>query len=46
MIGVYFTDKPQPRFPMLIQLEHDGALDIPPGDKDFVVTDDFRRRWT
>jgi tetratricopeptide (TPR) repeat protein len=42
VIGVYFTDKPQARFPMLIQLEHDRALDIPPGEKDFVVTDEYR----
>jgi Flp pilus assembly protein TadD len=42
VIGVYFTDKPQVKFPMLIQLEHDGALDMKPGDKDFIVTDDFR----
>lgn len=41
-IGLYFTDKPQTKFPMLVQLEHDGALDIPPGDKDFVITDEFR----
>ncbi len=41
-IGLYFTDKPPDRFPMLIQLEHDGALDIPPGDPDFLVSDDFR----
>ncbi len=27
---------------MLIQLEHDGALDIPAGDRDFAVSDDFR----
>jgi Flp pilus assembly protein TadD len=27
---------------MLLQLEHDGALDIPPGDRDFLVSDDFR----
>ena len=27
--------------PMLIQLEHDGALRIPPGDRDFVVEDHF-----
>jgi len=40
-IGLYFADKPQTVFPMLLQLEHDGALDIPPGKKDFVVTDDF-----
>ena len=41
-IGLYFTDKPPDRFPMLIQLEHDGALDIPAGDRDVVVSDDFR----
>ena len=40
-IGLYFTDKPQTKFPMLIQLEHDTTIDIPPGDKDFVVTDQF-----
>ncbi len=40
-IGLYFTDKPQTVFPMLVQLEGDGALDIPPGKKDFVVTDEF-----
>lgn len=41
-IALYFTDKPQTKFPMLVQLEHDGAIDIKPGDKDFVVTDEFR----
>ena len=41
-IGLYFTDQPQEKFPMLINLEHDGALDIPPGDRDFLVSDDFR----
>jgi tetratricopeptide (TPR) repeat protein/mono/diheme cytochrome c family protein len=41
-IGLYFTDHPRTKFPMLIQLEHDGALDIPAGDKDFVVSDEFR----
>jgi tetratricopeptide (TPR) repeat protein len=41
-IGLYFTDKPQTKFPMLVQLEHDLAIDIPPGDKDFLVSDDFR----
>jgi tetratricopeptide (TPR) repeat protein len=41
MIGLYFTDKPQSKFPMLIQLEHDAAIDIPPGEKDFIVSDDF-----
>jgi Flp pilus assembly protein TadD/mono/diheme cytochrome c family protein len=41
-IGLYFTDKPQSKFPMLVQLEHDGAIDIPAGDKDYPVSDDFR----
>lgn len=41
LIGLYFTDQPPTRFPMLLQLEHDGALDIPPGEKNFIVTDEF-----
>jgi Tfp pilus assembly protein PilF len=41
-IGLYFTDQPQTQFPILIQLEHDGALDIPAGDPDFEVSDDFQ----
>jgi len=40
-IGIYFTSKPQTKFPMLVQLEHDGALDIPAGDGDFLDSDDF-----
>jgi tetratricopeptide (TPR) repeat protein/mono/diheme cytochrome c family protein len=42
MIGLYFTGQPQKKFPMLLQLEHDTAIDIPPGEKDFLVTDDVR----
>jgi tetratricopeptide (TPR) repeat protein len=41
-VGLYFTDKPPAHFPLLIQFEHDGALDIPAGNKDFVISDDFR----
>ncbi|HEY6989697.1 MAG TPA: tetratricopeptide repeat protein [Bryobacteraceae bacterium] len=41
-VGLYFTDKPPAHFPLLIQLEHDGALDIPAGSKDFLISDDFR----
>jgi len=41
-VGLYFTDKPPQHFPMLVQLEHDGALDIPAGEPDFRVSDDFR----
>ena len=40
-IGLYFTDRPGTKFPMLVQLEHDGALDIPAGVRDFPVSDDF-----
>lgn len=41
-IGLYFTDQPPNRFPMLIELQNDEALDIPAGARDFVVTDSFR----
>src|SRR5215831_16601357 len=41
-IGLYFTGQPQKKFPMLVQLEHDAAIDIPPGEKDFLVSDDVR----
>ena len=41
-VGLYFTDKAPTRFPMLLQLERDGALDIPAGKKDFVVTDEIQ----
>lgn len=41
-VGLYFVREPQTKYPMLLQLEHDGALDIPPGDRDFPVSDDFR----
>lgn len=40
-IGLYFTGEPATKYPMLLPLEHDGALDIPPGDADFPVSDDF-----
>ena len=40
-VGLYFTDVKPTRFPMLVQLEHDGALDIPAGATDFVVTDEL-----
>jgi Flp pilus assembly protein TadD len=41
VVGLYFTSTPPTRFPMLLQLEHDGAIDIPPGAADFVVTDEY-----
>jgi Flp pilus assembly protein TadD len=40
-IGLYFTDKPATVFPMLLQMQNDAALDIPAGEKNFVVTDEF-----
>jgi tetratricopeptide (TPR) repeat protein/mono/diheme cytochrome c family protein len=40
-LGLYFTDKPATKHPILLQLENDRLLDIPPGEKHFVVTDDF-----
>jgi tetratricopeptide (TPR) repeat protein/mono/diheme cytochrome c family protein len=39
VVGLYFTDHPPTRFPMLLQLEHDGAIDVPPGSTDTAVTD-------
>lgn len=38
-IGLYFTDKPPTALPILLQLEHDDALDIAPNNAAFVVED-------
>jgi tetratricopeptide (TPR) repeat protein len=40
-LGLYFTDKPATLHPVLLQLGNDRELDIPPGDKNFLVSDDF-----
>jgi tetratricopeptide (TPR) repeat protein len=40
-IGLYFTSHPATKFPMLLQLEDDTKLDIPAGNKDFIVADEF-----
>ena len=40
-IGLYFTNQPGTKYPMLLQLEHDGGLDILAGNPDFPVSDDF-----
>jgi tetratricopeptide (TPR) repeat protein/mono/diheme cytochrome c family protein len=40
-LGLHFTEQPATRFPMLLQLENDRKLDIPPGEKNFLVTDEF-----
>jgi tetratricopeptide (TPR) repeat protein len=40
-IGIYFADQPATKFPVLLELQNDLALDLPPGDANFVVTDSF-----
>lgn len=40
-IGLYFTDKPATKFPFLLELQNDHALDIPAGAANFEVNDDF-----
>ena len=40
-IGLYFTDQPATKFPMLLQLENDSKLDIPAGAKNFLVSDEL-----
>jgi mono/diheme cytochrome c family protein len=35
-IGLYFTEEPPTQHPILLELEHDSELDIPPGDANFV----------
>ncbi|HXY14642.1 MAG TPA: tetratricopeptide repeat protein [Terriglobales bacterium] len=40
-LGLYFTDHPATRLPMLLQLENDRKLDIPAGAKNFIVEDEF-----
>jgi hypothetical protein len=34
-------DKPATVYPMLLQMQIDAAIDIPPGESNFVVTDEF-----
>lgn len=41
-VGLYFSDTPPTQQPMLLQLEHDSALNIPPGDANFVVEDSLK----
>lgn len=41
-IGLYFTDQTPTKFPLIIELENDDALNIPPGASHFPVSDDFR----
>ncbi len=41
-IGLYFTEQPATKLPILLQLQHDAALDIPAGDASFTVEDQLR----
>lgn len=41
-IGLYFSDTPPTKFPMILRLEHDDGIDIPAGAKNFVVSDDLQ----
>jgi Flp pilus assembly protein TadD/mono/diheme cytochrome c family protein len=41
-IGLYFTPQPATAQPMLLQLEDDAALNIPPGDPAFVIEDHLK----
>jgi Flp pilus assembly protein TadD len=38
-IGLYFTPDAPTKLPILVQLEHDAALNIPAGDANFLVED-------
>lgn len=40
-LGLYFTDEPATKFPILLELQNDLALDIPPGAAHFPVNDEF-----
>jgi Flp pilus assembly protein TadD/mono/diheme cytochrome c family protein len=40
-LGLYFTNSPATLHPILLQMENDRMLDIPPGERNFLVTDNF-----
>ena len=40
-VGLYFTDTPATKHPMLLEIENDAALNIPADVKNFLVTDRF-----
>lgn len=40
-VGLYFTPHPATKLPMLLQLEDDTKIDIPAGQRDFPVSDEF-----
>jgi Flp pilus assembly protein TadD len=39
IIGLYFSAQPPRLHPMLVQLEDDGAIDIPPGSRQSAISD-------
>ncbi|HYL16827.1 MAG TPA: tetratricopeptide repeat protein, partial [Terriglobales bacterium] len=41
-IALYFSDRVPKVKPMLLQLDRDDALNIPPGVSDFKISDDFK----
>lgn len=41
-IGIYFTNIAPTKHPIIFELENDNALNIAPGDHDFVIADNFR----
>jgi tetratricopeptide (TPR) repeat protein len=41
-VGLYFTDRPPTAHPILLELEDDSALDIPPGDPNYVIQDQLK----
>jgi Tfp pilus assembly protein PilF/mono/diheme cytochrome c family protein len=40
-VGFYFSDEPPTKTPMILRLEQDGNIDIPPGVKNFEISDDL-----
>lgn len=40
-VGFYFTDQPPTKYTMILRLEHDGGIDIPAGDKAYIVSDEL-----
>lgn len=40
-IGLYFSDSPPSKFPMILRLERDDDIDIPPGAKAFTISDNL-----
>jgi hypothetical protein len=42
VIGIYFTDRAQTKFPLIFELQNDNALNIPAGARDFTIGDDFK----